>query len=220
MNCTEAKPLLSSYADSAMTGKQVHAVSEHLGSCAECRAEVSLLVNTQQLVAGLGRKPAPPDLALKLRVLASRELAASRRKPFETLLLRWQNALNAFMVPATCGMVTAVLIFGLLIGMLMPAQLSAANDVPTNLYTPPELSFSPFGFEMGSAEDSLVVEASIDANGRVQDYRILSSPESAKDVLPELKNMLIFTQFRPATSFGRPTNSRAILTFARINVKG
>lgn len=220
MNCIEAKPMLSSYVDAAMTGKQMHAINDHLQSCAECKAEVSLLVNTQRLISGLGRKPAPSDLALKLRVMASREIAASRRKPFEALLVHWQNAMNAFMVPATCGMVTAVLIFGLLIGVLMPVQLSARNDVPTNLYTPPQLSFSPFGFEMGQAADSLVVEAYIDINGRVQDYRILSAPESAKDIMPELKNMLIFTQFHPATSFGRPASGRVILTFAKVNVRG
>ena len=125
------------------------------------------------------------------------------------------------MVPATAGMISAIIIFGLLIGVLYPAQISHSNDVPTLLYTPPELSFSPFGLEMsGINADSLVVEAYVDANGRVQDYRILSAPEDAKDIVPELNKMLIFTTFRPATAFGRPTNGRAVLSFAKVNVRG
>ncbi len=204
-----------------MSGKQMHEISEHLSSCRACRSEFTLLRNTQKLVSELGRKQPPSDLALKLRVMISQELAQSRRKPFEGLLVRLENAFNAFMVPATAGIVSAIIIFGLLIGVLYPAQISQSNDVPTLLYTPPELSFSPFGLEMsGINADSLVVEAYVDANGRVQDYRILSAPEDEKDLIPELNKMLIFTTFRPATAFGKPTSGHAVLSFAKVNVRG
>jgi hypothetical protein len=65
-----------------------------------------------------------------------------------------------------------------------------------------------------------VIEAYVDANGRVDDYRVLSQPEEAKSVLPELKNLLIFTTFRPALSMGRPTRGTAVLSFSKISVKG
>jgi len=39
-------------------------------------------------------------------------------------------------------------------------------------------------------------------------------------VLPKVKQMLIFTTFRPALSMGRPTPSRAVLSFSKISVKG
>jgi hypothetical protein len=41
-----------------------------------------------------------------------------------------------------------------------------------------------------------------------------------KDLTPELKNMLIFTTFKPATAFGQPTAGRAVLSFSNIQVKG
>jgi hypothetical protein len=69
-------------------------------------------------------------------------------------------------------------------------------------------------------DESLVIEAYVDANGRVQDYRILSDSGNSKEVLPEVKRMLIFTTFRPALSMGRPTPSKAVLSFSKINVKG
>jgi hypothetical protein len=54
----------------------------------------------------------------------------------------------------------------------------------------------------------------------VQDYRILSQPDDAQAVLPQLKNLLIFTTFHPALSMGRPTSGTAVLSFSKISVKG
>jgi hypothetical protein len=70
------------------------------------------------------------------------------------------------------------------------------------------------------SDDSLVIEAYVDANGRVQDYRILSESNQSKDLLPQVKNMLIFTTFRPAMSMGRPMPGRAVLSFSKISVRG
>jgi hypothetical protein len=221
MKCKDAKPLLSLFLDGMLSGSEMRELRGHFDACADCKSESLLLSQMQRLIAGVGRKQPPAELALKLRVLASREVAHSRRKPWEGISVRLENAFNAFMVPATAGMVSAIIIFGLLIGVLMPSRLSAANDVPTNLYTPPQLAFSPFGIEAGWVNtDSLVVEAYVDSNGRVQDYRVLSAPENAKEIMPELNNMMIFTVFRPATSFGQPTSGRTILSFSKINVKG
>jgi hypothetical protein len=88
------------------------------------------------------------------------------------------------------------------------------------LYTPPELAMAPFGLSNSISSDSVVLEAVVDANGRVQEYRVLSSPDGVSGVDQQLKNMLIFTIFRPATSFGRPTTGRVVLSFSHINVKG
>jgi hypothetical protein len=175
------------------------------------------------LLAGLGPKKAPADLALKLRVAVSQEVAQARRPRYQGLLVRIENALNAFMVPATAGLVSAVLIFGLLLGFFaLPGQLQASSgDVPLMLYTAPQLEQTMFGTTLSSTgDDSVVIEAYVDANGRVEDYRILSEPEDAGSVLSEVKKILIFTTFRPALSMGRPTPGRAVISFSKISVKG
>ena len=136
------------------------------------------------------------------------------------LKVRWENAFDATMVPATAGLVTTLIFFGLLISFLYPAQVRAANDVPTMLYTPAELQFTPFELSGVANAESLVVEAYVGTDGRVQDYRILSAPENAEDILPQLKNMLIFTTFHPATAFGQPTASRVVLSFSKVRVQG
>jgi hypothetical protein len=127
------------------------------------------------------------------------------------------------MVPATAGFLSALIIFGIaMVYFVAPSTLRADNDVPLVMVnTAPELQPSAFGLSMDSIDDdSLVIEAYVDANGRVQDYRILSDSGNSKEVLPEVKRMLIFTTFRPALSMGRPTPSRAVLSFSKISVKG
>ena len=84
------------------------------------------------------------------------------------------------MVPATAGLACALLIFGLVTAILaIPGPLQANNqqDVPLMLNTGPELQQSVFGTTLSAMNtDSLVIEAYVDKNGRVQDYKILSDP--------------------------------------------
>src|ERR1035438_760520 len=223
MTCTEIKQLFSPYLDGRASGSQMRAVSSHIEKCDGCAHEYAATQSTQHLLSSLGRPKVPVDLALKLRVAISREAAQARRPRFEGMLVRLENALNAFMVPATAGLVSAVLIFGLLLGFFaLPAELRASSgDVPLMLYTGPQLEQSAFGTSLGNmGDDAVVIEAYVDANGRVEDYRILSQPDDAKAVLPELKNSLIFTTFHPALLMGRPTSGTAVLSFSKISVKG
>jgi hypothetical protein len=222
MKCGEARGLLSPYLDGAVTGTEMLGLQAHLDQCAECMREYKSLRLTQQMLSSMGRVKEPADLGLKLRLAISRE-AAETRRPFEGLRMRLENAVNAFMVPATAGLVCAVLIFGLVTAILAtPGPLQANNqDVPLMLNTGPELQQSVFGSTLSSMNtDSLVIEAYVDRNGRVQDYRILSDPGESQELLPQVKRMLIFTTFRPAMSMGRPISSRAVLSFSRISVRG
>lgn len=222
MKCSKTRSLLSQYLDGTLETSQSRKLNEHLSACMECQSEFSSLRQTKNVLASVGRKAAPPDLALRLRLAISREAAQVRTSPLEALRFRLETTFNAFMVPATAGLLSAVVFFGLLIGFFAVPS-SSGNDVPvsTIFYTPPELAVSPFGMTDSVSSDSVVVEAYVDPNGRVQDYRVLSSPNgSYSDVDPRIKNMLIFTIFRPATSYGRPTAGKAVLSFSQINVKG
>jgi len=225
MSCKEARAMLSSYLDGVLTGVQMRSLGGHLSGCVDCTREYAMMRSTQRAVAGLGRKQVPPEVALRLRVGLSRAAAESRRNRFEGLKVRLENTFNAFMVPATAGVLTSIIIFGLLIGFFaLPSQLRASsNDVPTMLYTPPQLMTAPFGASVGADQTEMIivsVEADVDANGRVQGYRIVSASRDPEALIPELENALIFTQFQPATAFGRPTSGKALLSFAAVDVKG
>ncbi len=222
VRCAVVKELLSPYLDGAITGAEMQALQEHVEACAGCMREYKLLRQTQQLLASMGRVKEPADLGLKLRLAISRE-AAETRRPYEGLRMRLENSLKAFMVPATAGLACALLIFGLVTAILaMPGPLQANNqDVPLVLNTGPELEQSVFGTTLSPMNtDSLVIEAYVDRQGRVEDYKILSDPGESQALLPQVKRMLIFTTFRPAMSMGRPISSKAVLSFSRISVRG
>jgi len=223
MQCPGAKRLFSPYLDGAVTGTEMLALQKHSSDCGACEHEYQALRRTQQLLASVSRPKVPAELALKLRLAVSREAAPARRARFEGWKVRLENAFQAFMVPATAGFLSALIIFGIaMVYFVAPSTLRADNDVPLVMVnTAPELQQSAFGMRLDTIDaDSLVIEAYVDANGRVQDYRILSDTEASKEVLPQVKQMLIFTTFRPALSMGRPTPSRAVLSFSRISVRG
>lgn len=224
MKCAEAKSLISPYVDGAVSGTQMRALGQHIDECSACSREYKLLVQTQTLLARLGRRKAPTDLSLRLRVAISQEAARTRRPYFEGLRIRLENALQAFMVPATAGLLSAVVIFAALMGLfgLPNVQAMSNNDVPLLLSTEPELQSSAFGTAVMGAvnSDSVIVEAYVGADGRIEDYRILSDTKNSEDLLPQVKRLLIFTTFRPATTLGRPMPGRAVLSFSRVSVRG
>jgi hypothetical protein len=223
LQCPQAKRLFSPYLDGAVTGTEMLALQAHLSDCAACNDQYQSLRRTQQLLVSVGRPKVPADLGLKLRLAISRETDSAKRGQFEGLMVRLENAFEAFMVPATAGFLSALIIFGIaMVYFVAPSSLQAGSDVPLVMVnTAPELQQSAFGMTMDTIDsDSLVIEAYVDANGRVQDYRILSDPDSSKEVLPQVKRMLIFTTFRPALSMGRAIPSKAVLSFSKISVKG
>lgn len=221
MKCFQAKSLLSPYLDGMLTGTQMLALGAHLDACTNCSQQFEGLRRTQRLLAIAGRRKAPEDLALKLRVAISREMAQSRQPYLAGWRVRMDNVLKAFMVPATAGLLSAVVMFGVLMGYLaIPLPVKSA-DVPLTFSTTPQLEESAFGTTLDSIkDDSIVIEAYVGSNGRVEDYRVLSDPENPKYLPTQVKNMLIFTTFRPATFMGQPTSGTAVVSFSKINVKG
>jgi anti-sigma factor RsiW len=218
MNCMEARTLFSSHLDGALDGATHQSVKEHLQDCAICAQRHAALVQTQSLVMALGRRPAPPDLALKIRVALSQQRSISFQRRLQGLVVRVENSFNAFMLPATAGLVTAIVMFGLFVGFFVqPPVVSAANDVPTSLYTPPRLASAPFADNITGGP--VVIEALVNANGRLESYRIIAG-EDSDEIRRQLDRSLLFTQFQPAMAFGSPTSGRVVISFSNVNVRG
>ena len=219
MRCDEAKPRFSSYLDGAMSGAEMHEVSGHLRECAECQSDYNLLESTRTLVSSLGRRQPPSDLALKIKVALSSERARSRRGTLQGYMVRLENAFNGLMFPATAGVLSAIVFFGVLIGLLVPAQVSAYDDVPSSFYTPPRLQLSEYPEPQLNLDAPVVIETYVDATGRVENYRIISGPDD-EQVREQLNRALLFTIFAPAQSVGRPGPGKAIMSYANLNVTG
>jgi Putative zinc-finger len=217
MRCTEARPLFSLYMDGAITGAEMHEVSSHLHDCAECKSEYTLLEGTRDAVSQLGRKQAPPDLALKLQIALASERSRKRQHSFASYWVRVENAMNAVMFPATAGILTAIIFFAAVIGFFVVPQ-ATADDVPTMLYIPPRLEMSDADSQL-NLDSPVVIETYVGVTGRVEAYRIISGQDN-EQVRMELNRALLFTIFAPAQSFGRPVPGKAIMSFSHVNVKG
>jgi hypothetical protein len=197
----------------------MHEVSGHLVQCADCQKEYVLLENTQLLVSSLGRRQPPSDLALKIRVAISSKRAQNSLGAFQRYRLRLENTFQGFMFPATAGVISAVIFFGALIVLLVPAQVSANDDVPSTFYTPPRLQLSEYPENQLNLDSPVVIETYVDASGRVENYRIISGRDD-EEVREQLNRALLFTIFAPAQSFGRPVPGKAIMSFSHVNVRG
>ena len=219
MRCTEARPLFSSYLDRAVSGTEMHEISGHLEQCADCQQEYVLLENTRSLVSSLGRRQPPSDLALKIRVAISRTRSRNSLSLFQRYALWMENTFQGFMVPATAGVLSAVLFFGSLMVLLVPAQVSANDDVPSTFYTPPRLEISEYPEDQLNLDSPVVIETYVDSRGWVENYRIISGPDDDQ-IREQLSRALLFTHFAPAQSFGHPVPGKAIMSFSHINVKG
>jgi anti-sigma factor RsiW len=214
MKCTETQSLFSPYLDGAVNGRQMRKIVEHLEGCQDCSSEYSSFRRAQALLASVGKKKAPNDLALRLRLAIQHERTKASSRGLRGVAWRIEHAFNNFMLPATAGVLSAVIIFGLLIGFfaLPPVQ----NDVPTSLYMPPRLTSAPFA--LLGIDKPVIVEADVNAEGRVEDYRVLSGPKESDGLRVQLDNALIFATFEPARAFGLPAAGKIVISFDKRNL--
>mgnify|MGYP001554548603 CR=1 FL=1 len=66
----------------------------------------------------------------------------------------------------------------------------------------------------------VVIDAQIDAQGRVYGYRVVSGSTDPA-VIQRLNNQLLLSVFRPArTMFGQPTTGSVLVSFGTVDVRG
>lgn len=218
MRCTGARRAFSSYMDGAVSGIEMRQISEHLSHCRACAQEYALLEETRSLLSSLGPQQAPPDLAMKIRVSISGAKSRTWRQAIQGPLLGLQHAFSSFLLPAAAGGFAALVFFATLIGFFVPPPVSA-YDVPTMFYTPPRLESSGYTDNALDLDSPIMIETSVDALGRVQDYRIISGRDDDQ-VRAQLNRALLFTIFAPAQAFGRPVPGKAVISFSHIHVRG
>jgi anti-sigma factor RsiW len=226
-SCTAMQARFSEYLDGRMTGREMQRIAAHLDRCRECAGEWRALRQNQGALASLGSVPAPEDLFLRVRVAVSRERARRDKSAFAGWTLAWKNTVGPFLLQAAAGFASAVLLLGsvtVLVGMFtQPESAQATKDVPLGNATAPRLLYSvggsSSGDEIGAGMGQVVVEAYINSEGTVYDYRIVSGPNDAA-TRAEVENMLVLSRFEPARFFGQPVRGLAVLSFSGVSVRG
>jgi len=240
MKCTTVRKNLAGYLDDAMTGashvSERVEIREHLENCAACREELQSFRKLGVLLSRVPKNDPPADLAIRIKVAAAQAQESqdwARRyqhwKDRAELLL--DNVFRPLTVPATGGLFSAILVFVLAFQMIVPGITVRAveNDVPINLMRPAELlslsdypqSWAPEQHDLElSLPHGLLVDVTVDAQGHMTDYQILSGPNSL-ELRRQLDQMLLFSRFSPMLSFGRPTaGGHVVLSFSAVRVRG
>lgn len=182
-------------------------------------------------IKGLRKTTPPAGLTTNLRVLASRERhRAAERRSLTALWRAWtgrtrlvvHNLMQPLAVPLAGGVFSAIALFSAWVVPAYPVLAHGGIDVPTNLSTSASVKFiSPVAM---SSNADIVVDVLIDGQGRMVEYRVVSGMLDA-GARRDLENMLMFTEFIPATSFGLPGVGHVLLwlnssRIDRIEVKG
>jgi anti-sigma factor RsiW len=222
--CAGIRSQFFSYLDGAVPGLAMQHIAAHLRICEGCSAEFEGLRSTQASLAALAPIKPPADLALRLRVAISNERSRTPRNLWSSLSIRWQNTIAPLLLQASAGFASTILLVGtvaLLIGMFATPEPLAARDEPLGMASSPHFLYSAVETEsasIGARDNPVVVEAYIDGVGRVYDYNIVSGPSDAC-TRSQLENVLLFSVFEPARSFGQPVRGLAVLAFTGVSVR-
>lgn len=225
--CTAMQARFSEYLDGRMTGREMQRIAAHLDRCSACAGEWRALRQNQAMLASLGSVQEPKDLMLRIRVAISRERARRNKGAFAGWSLAWRNTVGPFLLQAAAGFASAVLLLGtvtVLVGMFtQPESAQATKDVPLGNATAPRLLYSldsaASSDDIGAIMGPLVIEAYINSQGTVYDYRIVSGPTDAI-TRAQVENMLVVSRFEPARFFGQPVRGLAVLSFSGVSVRG
>jgi negative regulator of sigma E activity len=201
-------------------------IAAHLEDCRECAHEWASLRQVQSSLALLGPVPEPADLLLRIRVAVSQERARSRRSVFQGWNLAWKNTVGPFLLQASAGFASAVLLLGTVIVLVsmfaQPESAQASKDEPLGNPTAPRLVSLSSGAgnnQIDSFSGPVVVEAYINGAGQMYDYRIVSGPNDDA-TRSQIENMLLTGRFEPARFFGQPVRGLAVLSFSGVSVRG
>ncbi len=224
--CSNMQAKFTEYLDGRLTGREMQRVAAHLDRCRECAAEWTAMRQMQSSLAGLGPVPEPEDLLLRIRVAVSRERARKRQGAFHAWNLAWKNTVGPFLLQASAGFASAVLLMGTVIVLVTmftrPESARANADEPLGMATGPHLLYLSPGAgsnQIGTVSGPVVVEAYVNGAGQVYDYRIVSGPTDSA-TRAEVEDMLLWSVFEPARRFGRPVRGLAVLSFSGVSVRG
>ncbi|MBE0658972.1 MAG: zf-HC2 domain-containing protein [Bryobacteraceae bacterium] len=227
MDCQEVGTLISAMADGCVVDAERREALAHMDNCAECTGRARQIVEIRNSLRQLPQQPIPSDVALELRVAASREAArrraiygfANRIRTWRAGFVLWANNLmRPLAVPAMGGLASAVVLFSMVMTNFQGIVRAHERDVPTVLYTVASLRSS---MDLALGADEIAVDVFVDEQGRVIDYAFPSGygQFNTHAFRRSLENSLLFTSFHPATTFGRPTSGWVRVSFRRSQIQ-
>lgn len=115
MNCKKVRSKLPVYLMGGRRGSDASAIGEHCASCPACTAELARLRSAWNSLAQL---PTPPEAPSDYPAVLARIEALEQKRAF-----RFVQALREHLAPSFAGTAAAVMILGLISGVLLSSTL-------------------------------------------------------------------------------------------------
>ncbi|MGA2712907.1 MAG: zf-HC2 domain-containing protein [Bryobacteraceae bacterium] len=228
LNCNSVRSALWDYAAETLGESERESVTIHLRNCRECslhRAEVRSL---RTGLKTLPEKNVSSLLSTRLKVVASRErsrmllrrdLAARLSDLRSSAKLLFDNLLRPLAVPATGGILASFFCIAMILNTLH-FHPEWQPDIPVSLFTQVTIEgLSPFSVD----GPDVTMQLTVDPSGAVSDFELpdgdntrTASPQEMK----EIGNMVLFSTFTPATSFGQRVSGKIVVGSRHINIRG
>lgn len=219
--CAAVRAEFSPYLDGRTTGVEMAAIAQHLDACRPCAAEFSAWRSVQTALGRIGKAKAPARLQARLMgAIAIEKARGTHLSPVRRLAYSWR-LMAPMALRLTGGFAAAIVLLGTSISFLDLSGAVLANDDDQAHLIAPQYIYSqvpPQPIETRH-DVPILVEARVDTDGRVYDYRILEGPKDRAAVLQVEQNLLV-SVFRPATVFGVPVKGHVMMTYAGVSVRG
>lgn len=215
ISCEAALELMSPFIDSMVSVDESDSLRSHLSNCKSCKRQLQSFVSLRNVIAGAEPRPVPEDLQLETRVRLSHARMYDRRDRWRA---HFDNILKPFAMPAVMGIFLTLLGFGILLGGLTAPRQVIAEDSMADFYQPPstpELTLRRLGGVSPELDSALSVQSELNTVGMIDAYKIIAG-ERSPGVDRWLQELVLFSQFKPATHWGLPVRSRIILSFVTV----
>jgi len=226
LTCKSVRGSLWDYAAGTLDDNERESVTAHIRDCRDCNLHRS---EVRSLRTGLKSPPpmsVPSLLSTRLAVIASRErsrlmlrrtLAARMQELRSRAKLLFDNLLRPIAVPVAGGMLASFFCFVAIVDTLH-YHPEWQPDTPVGLFTQVTVGdLSPFS--VNSTDDVIGVQLTVDANGEVSDFEVPKGNVSPGE-MKEIGNLVLYSTFNPATSFGQRVTGKIRVDIRHINIRG
>ena len=224
MSCENVQDRISSLLDRRLPVEEREIVLAHLETCRECGVQFETLQTLRAALRKLDGPAVPAQLSARLRDIAAqervRQITRNTNSPWTQrwmarIGLTFENIMRPLALPFAGGMLSALLLFGILVPTLS-FQHSVGDKA---FFTDPYgmLVVNPYGLtaittgdnpklepaDTATVDYANVVELTIDQDGRVTGYSLLRG-----NLTPDLQSIIMLSRFNPATYMGLPTKGK------------
>ena len=227
MSCDNVQERVSTFLDRELPVAERENVLAHIDSCRDCSKYLKDQQEVRTMLRGLKPIPVPADLTARLRVAASHD--RQRRLAQATLGSRWHsirdrlqlaldNMMRPLALPFAGGVVSSIMMFG----MLVPSLTFHHAFADQVLFTHPDgevVMMTPNGMyssapesenapriqrpDLAPPETANVVDLDVDVRGRVSSWSLVQG-----ELTPDLVTIILIGHFNPATNMGVPIPSK------------